>query len=208
MGIGHVQGRSRVPPDHPEGGAGGELYSEGLWWAAARSKTDANPGKARPYRTSSGARGAVRTPRACLSAGLPPGEAGGVQRNGPLDLVRISDRTTTSIRQASPSHEPQSVAFVPEDAGEGVTPTGSATGGCAWAKPAGTFQVKTGPSVGPKPSSSVRTVMATSPWRLAGTRHECAQLPPQPNSNWPRPTTASACRIVNCGGAFSLWMAR
>ena len=28
---GHVQGLSRVPPDHPEGGAGGELYSEGLW---------------------------------------------------------------------------------------------------------------------------------------------------------------------------------
>jgi len=31
MGIGHVQGMSRVPPDHPEGGAGGELYSGGLW---------------------------------------------------------------------------------------------------------------------------------------------------------------------------------
>ena len=27
---GHVQGLSRVPPDHPERGAGGELYSEGL----------------------------------------------------------------------------------------------------------------------------------------------------------------------------------
>jgi len=31
MGIGHVQGMSRVLPDRPEGGAGGELYSEGLW---------------------------------------------------------------------------------------------------------------------------------------------------------------------------------
>ena len=31
MGIGHVQGMSRVPPDHPEEGAEGELYSEGLW---------------------------------------------------------------------------------------------------------------------------------------------------------------------------------
>jgi hypothetical protein len=29
---GHVQGLSRVPPDHPEEGAEGELYSEGLWW--------------------------------------------------------------------------------------------------------------------------------------------------------------------------------
>jgi hypothetical protein len=29
---GHVQGLSRVPPDHHEGGAGGELDSEGLWW--------------------------------------------------------------------------------------------------------------------------------------------------------------------------------
>ena len=28
---GHVQGLSRVPPDHPEGAAEGELYSEGLW---------------------------------------------------------------------------------------------------------------------------------------------------------------------------------
>jgi hypothetical protein len=31
MGIGHVQGLSRVPPDHPEEGAGGELYAKGLW---------------------------------------------------------------------------------------------------------------------------------------------------------------------------------
>jgi hypothetical protein len=30
MVLGHVQGMSRVPPDHPEGGAEGELYSEGL----------------------------------------------------------------------------------------------------------------------------------------------------------------------------------
>jgi hypothetical protein len=29
---GHVQGLSRVPPDHAEGGAGGELDSGGLWW--------------------------------------------------------------------------------------------------------------------------------------------------------------------------------
>ncbi len=28
---GHVQGLSRVPPDHPGGGARGELYSGGLW---------------------------------------------------------------------------------------------------------------------------------------------------------------------------------
>ena len=31
MGIGHVQGLSRVRPDHSEEGAGEELYSEGLW---------------------------------------------------------------------------------------------------------------------------------------------------------------------------------
>jgi hypothetical protein len=31
MGPGYVQGLSRAPPDHPEGGAGGELYSGGLW---------------------------------------------------------------------------------------------------------------------------------------------------------------------------------
>ncbi len=31
MGIGHLQGLSRVPPDHPEGGAGAELYPESLW---------------------------------------------------------------------------------------------------------------------------------------------------------------------------------
>jgi hypothetical protein len=29
----HVQGLTRVPPDHREGGQGGELYSGGLWWA-------------------------------------------------------------------------------------------------------------------------------------------------------------------------------
>jgi hypothetical protein len=28
---GHVQGMSRVPPDHPKEGAGGELDSEALW---------------------------------------------------------------------------------------------------------------------------------------------------------------------------------
>ena len=28
---GHVQGLSRMPPDHPEGAAGGGLYSEDLW---------------------------------------------------------------------------------------------------------------------------------------------------------------------------------
>jgi hypothetical protein len=31
MGIGHVQGLSRVRPDHSEEGAGEELYLEGLW---------------------------------------------------------------------------------------------------------------------------------------------------------------------------------
>ena len=31
MGIGKVQGGARVPPDQPEEGAEGELYSEGLW---------------------------------------------------------------------------------------------------------------------------------------------------------------------------------
>jgi hypothetical protein len=31
MGIGQVQGDTRVPPDHPEGGARDELYSKGLW---------------------------------------------------------------------------------------------------------------------------------------------------------------------------------
>jgi hypothetical protein len=30
MVLAHVQGMSRVPPDHPEGGKEGELYSEGL----------------------------------------------------------------------------------------------------------------------------------------------------------------------------------
>ena len=28
---GHVQGLSRVPPDHPEGSPGGRVYSRGLW---------------------------------------------------------------------------------------------------------------------------------------------------------------------------------
>jgi hypothetical protein len=28
---GYVQGMSRVPPDQPEGGVGGELYLEDLW---------------------------------------------------------------------------------------------------------------------------------------------------------------------------------
>ena len=31
MVLGHVQALSRVPPDHLQGGAGGELYSYGLW---------------------------------------------------------------------------------------------------------------------------------------------------------------------------------
>jgi len=31
MGIGLVQGLSRVPPDLPEGAVEGELYSGGLW---------------------------------------------------------------------------------------------------------------------------------------------------------------------------------
>jgi hypothetical protein len=31
MGIGHFQGGTRVPPDHRQGGEGGELYSKGLW---------------------------------------------------------------------------------------------------------------------------------------------------------------------------------
>jgi len=34
VGIGRHQGGTRVPPDHPEGGAGGELYLEGLWRTA------------------------------------------------------------------------------------------------------------------------------------------------------------------------------
>ena len=31
MGIGRHQGGTRVVPDHTEGGAGGRLYSVGLW---------------------------------------------------------------------------------------------------------------------------------------------------------------------------------
>jgi hypothetical protein len=31
MGIGRYQGGTRVVPDHPEGGDGGELYSGCLW---------------------------------------------------------------------------------------------------------------------------------------------------------------------------------
>src|SRR5208337_4377411 len=38
MVLGHVQGLSRVPPDHPEGGAGGELYSEDLWWTRGNER--------------------------------------------------------------------------------------------------------------------------------------------------------------------------
>lgn len=157
----------------------------------------------RSFRTSSATRSAIRPLCSCLPVGLPAREAGRGQRNGLLDLVRISNRTTTRSRQANSSHEVQPGAFVPEDAGLGVKPTGSPIGGCAWAKPVGTAQLTTGPSAGPNPSSSARAVKATSPWRLAGTRHECAQLPPQPNSKWPRPTTSSPCRIVSCGGAFS-----
>jgi hypothetical protein len=61
----------------------------------------------------------------------------------------------------------------------------------------------TGPSAGPNPSSSAWAVNANSPLRLEGTRHECAQLPPQPNSNLPWPTTVSPCRMAKSGGAFS-----
>ena len=31
MGIGRYQGGTRAPPDHPEAGGEGGLYSEGLW---------------------------------------------------------------------------------------------------------------------------------------------------------------------------------
>jgi len=34
MGPGYVQGMSRPPPDHPEGGGREELYSGGLWGEA------------------------------------------------------------------------------------------------------------------------------------------------------------------------------
>ena len=127
------------------------------------------------------------------------------QRRGPLDCVRISNSTTTSSsRLTNPSHEDQAGAPVPEDARVGVKPKPRPSGDCAWAKFSGTVQVTTGPWAAPNPSSSARAIKTTSPLRLAGTRHEYAQLPPQPNSNWPRPTCASACRIANCGGASSL----
>jgi hypothetical protein len=157
----------------------------------------------RGFGTSSAIRSAVRLLRASLPIGLPPRTAGQGQGRGRLDLVRVSNRTTTRSKQASPSHEVQPGAVVPEDAGLGVKPTGSATGGCAWVKSSGTVQVTTGPSAGPSPSSFARAVKATSPLRLAGTRHECAQLPPQPNSNLPWPTTVSPCRMAKSGGAFS-----
>ena len=43
MVLGHVQGMSRVPPDHPEGGRGKELYSRGLWWRATPGPQTTNP---------------------------------------------------------------------------------------------------------------------------------------------------------------------
>src|ERR1035441_4053524 len=95
----------------------------------------------RPFGTSSAVRGAVRLARARLPVGLPRYKAGRGQHSGPLDLVRLSNKTTTRSRQASPNHEAQPGAFVPEDAGLGVKPTGSPTGGCAWAKSLGTAQV-------------------------------------------------------------------
>ena len=172
-------------------------------WAAVGSKTNPDEDKTCLFRIASGVRGAVMLLCACLLVGLPRYKAGRGQHSGPLDLVRVSNRATTSIREASPNHEVQAGAFVPEDAGLGVKPMGSAAGGCVWAKPSCTAQVTTGPSAGPSPSSSDRAVMATSPLRLAGTRHECAQLPPQPNSNLPWPTTVSPCRMAKSGGAFS-----
>ena len=85
----------------------------------------------RPFGTSSAVRVAVSLARARLPVGLPRYKAGRGQHSGPLDLVRLSNRTTTRSRQASPSHEVQPGAFVPEDAGLGVKPTGSATEGCS-----------------------------------------------------------------------------
>ena len=172
-------------------------------WAAVGSKTNPDEDKTCLFRIASGVRGAVMLLCACLLVALPRYKAERCQCSGPLDIVRLSNRTATRSRQASPNHVAQPGAFVPEDAGLGVKPTGSAAGGWAWAKSLGTAQVTTGPSAGPSPSSSARAVMATSPLRLAGTRHECAQLPPQPNSNLPRPITVSPCRMANCGGAFS-----
>jgi hypothetical protein len=50
---GYVQGLSGVPPDHPEGGAGGELYSEGLWWTQNIQHPTSN-GPAKPPKTTPG----------------------------------------------------------------------------------------------------------------------------------------------------------
>src|ERR1035441_4850447 len=45
---GYVQGGTRPPPDHPQGGPGGELYSEGLWKTLNNQHptSDIEPGKA------------------------------------------------------------------------------------------------------------------------------------------------------------------
>src|ERR1035441_10403835 len=64
--------------------------------------------------------------------------------------------------------------------------------------------VVTGPSAGPSPARSERAVRVTAPLSWSGTRHEYAQVPPQPNLNRPSSTRLSRCRITNCGGAFSL----
>ena len=60
-------------------------------------------------------------------------------------------------------------------------------------------QVVTGPSAGPSPARSERAVSVTAPLSWSGTRHEYAQVPPQPNLNWPSSSNLSPCRITNCG---------
>ena len=56
--------------------------------------------------------------------------------------------------KANSSHVLQSDALAVAAAWAGAKPYGNPTGDCDWAKPVGTFQVKTGPSLGPNPSRS------------------------------------------------------
>lgn len=58
------------------------------------------------------------------------------------------------------------------------------------------LHVAAGPSEGPSPAKSDRALRVTAPFSWADTRHEYAQLPPLPNSNWPSPTNLFPCRIA------------
>ncbi len=63
--------------------------------------------------------------------------------------------------------------------------------------------VADGPVGSPRPPMSRVAVTLSSPETVLGARHERLQAPPQPNWNFPPPTSRSPCRTVNRGGSSS-----